>query len=167
MIRLDGKHLKSWPVWVFMLLLTAVLLTYGASQSRGPSTQQERIDEISRQLACPTCNGESIYVSRAPAAEAIRNEIARQVASGRSTDDGVVAYIENSFPGSVLLPRTEGVESLVWVLPVVALVGGLAGLGFAFRKWKIDASVQASPDDERLVSDALRHMNDVTDEENI
>ena len=104
------KKLNSLPIWILMLLLTAGLLAFGTLRDRGPLTQQGRIDSISKQLACPTCNGESIYVSRAPAAEAIRNEIAREVASGQNSDDQIVAVIENNFPGSVLLPRTDGVE---------------------------------------------------------
>ena len=88
------KKLNSLPMWILMLLLTVGLLAFGTLRDRGPLTQQGRIDAISQQLACPTCNGESIYVSRAPAAEAIRNEIAREVAAGQNSDDQIVAVIE-------------------------------------------------------------------------
>ena len=150
-----------------MLLLTVGLLAFGTLRDRGPLTQQGRIDAISQQLACPTCNGESIYVSRAPAAEAIRNEIAREVAAGQSSDDQIVAVIEQSFPGSVLLPRTDGVESLIWILPVVALVGGLCVLALVFRRWKNAAILNASDEDFAIVDAAFLHKNDVTDNENI
>lgn len=161
------KKLNSLPVWILMLLLTVGLLAFGTLRDRGPLTQQGRIDAISQQLACPTCNGESIYVSRAPAAEAIRNEIAREVAAGQNSDDQIVAVIEKSFPGSVLLPRTDGVESLVWILPVVALVGGLCGLGLVFRRWKNAALFNASDADFAIVEAALAKKNDVTDDENV
>jgi cytochrome c-type biogenesis protein CcmH/NrfF len=151
------KKLNSLPTWILMLLLTIGLLAFGTLRDRGPLTQQGRIDAISQQLACPTCNGESIYVSRAPAAEAIRNEIAREVAAGQSSDDQIVAVIEQSFPGSVLLPRTDGVESLIWILPVVALVGGLCVLALVFRRWK----------NAPILDAAFLHKNDVTDNENI
>lgn len=159
------KKLNSLPVWILMLLLTVGLLAFGTLRSQGPLTQQGRIDAVSQQLACPTCNGESIYVSRAPAAEAIRNEIAREVASGQNSDNQIVAVIETRFPGSVLLPRTSGVESLIWILPVVALVGGLCGLGLIFRRWKNTALLNASEEDFAIVESALRKMNDVTDDE--
>jgi len=159
--------LNSLPTWILMLLLTVGLLAFGTMRDRGPLTQQGRIDAISQQLACPTCNGESIYVSRAPAAEAIRNEIAREVAAGQSSDDQIVAVIEQSFPGSVLLPRTDGVESLIWILPVVALVGGLCVLALVFRRWKNAAILNASDEDFAIVDAAFLHKNDVTDNENI
>lgn len=161
------KKLNSLPTWILMLLLTVGLLAFGTLRDRGPLTQQGRIDAISQQLACPTCNGESIYVSRAPAAEAIRNEIAREVAAGQSSDDQIVAVIEQSFPGSVLLPRTDGVESLIWILPVMALVGGLCVLALVFRRWKNAAILNASDEDFAIVDAAFLHKNDVTDNENI
>lgn len=148
-------RLKSWPVWGAMGVLVVVLLLFGSLRESGPSTQAERVDAIAQRLACPTCDGESIYVSRAPAAEAIRNEIARQVAAGQSTDNDIVAYIEERFPGSLLLPRAEGVDSLVWILPVVVLVLGFGGLGLAFRKWRDEAEAQATDADVALVAESL------------
>ncbi len=150
-----------------MLVLTVVLLSFGASRTSGPSTQAERIDGISKRLACPTCSGESVYVSRASAAESIRNEIARQVASSQRSDDQIVSYIEDRFPGSLLLPRAEGVDSLVWILPVVALVCGFGGLVVVFRRWKREGSVEATDDDVAVVRAALAAYDDPTDDDNI
>jgi len=157
------KRLKGRLSWSLMAAIAAVLLAFGATRSSGPSTQEERIDSISKRLACPTCNGESIYVSRASAAESIRNEIARQVAAGQRADDEIVAYIESRFPGSLLLPPAEGVDSLVWILPVVALVCGFGGLVVVFRKWQREGAVRADPDDAGIVAAALRDYEDPTD----
>ena len=89
------------------------------------------------------------------------------VASGQNSDDQIVAVIENSFPGSVLLPRTDGVESLIWILPVVALVGGLCVLGLVFRRWKNASLAHASDEDFAIVEAAFLKKNDVTDDENV
>ena len=161
------KRVKSLPVWGLMLVLTVALLAFGASRSGGASTAAERIDGISKRLACPTCSGESVYVSRASAAESIRNEIARQVSAGQRSDDEIVSYIEGRFPGSLLLPPAEGVDSLVWVLPVVALVCGFGGLVVVFRRWKREGAVEATDDDVAVVSSALREFDDPTDDDNI
>ena len=157
------KRLKGRLVWSFMAVLAAALLAFGATRSSGPSTQEERIDSIAKRLACPTCNGESVYVSRAAAAESIRNEIARQVAAGQRADDAIVAYIESRFPGSLLLPPAEGVDSLVWVLPVVALVCGFGGLVVVFRRWKIEGEVRAIDEDAAIVAAALNDRDDPTE----
>ena len=62
------KKLKSWPVWMLMGVIVVALLAVGATKDSGPRTQGDRIDAISKRLACPTCDGESVYVSRASAA---------------------------------------------------------------------------------------------------
>jgi len=157
------SRLKGRLSWSVMAVLAAVLLAFGATRSSGPSTQEERIDSISKRLACPTCSGESVYVSRAAAAESIRNEIARQVAAGQRADDEIVSYIESRFPGSLLLPPGDGVDSLVWVLPVVALVCGFGGLVVVFRRWKREGEVRAVTDDEAVVAVAMREYEDPTE----
>lgn len=157
------RRLKGRVSWSLMAVLAAVLLAFGATRSSGPSTQEERIDSISKRLACPTCSGESVYVSRAAAAESIRNEIARQVAAGQRADDDIVSYIESRFPGSLLLPPGDGVDALVWVLPVVALVCGFSGLVVVFRRWKREGEVRAVTDDENIVAVALREYEDPTE----
>ena len=91
------NRIKSWPAWMLMGLMVVVLLTIGATRDGGPLTQSERIDAISQRLACPTCNGESVYVSRAAAAESIRNQVARDVAAGTLTDDQIIASIASTF----------------------------------------------------------------------
>jgi cytochrome c-type biogenesis protein CcmH len=147
--------------WLVALAATVALLAVGAARDSGPLTQQERIDAISRRLACPTCQGESIAVSRAPAAESIRAEIARQVGSGRLEDDEIVAFIEQRFGGEVLLvPRASGLDALVWALPVAALVTSLAGLTAAFLRWRRRGSVETGDDDEEIVTRALAERDD-------
>ncbi len=149
-----NKALKRWPGWLLLLLCVFVLLAVGIAGESGPQTQQERIDAISKRLACPTCQGESVYVSRASSAESIRNEIARQVSDGQLEDDQIVSYIEQRYGGQVLLvPRATGIDALVWALPVAVSVASIAGLVVAFRRWKLVGSMVATEEDETLVAE--------------
>jgi cytochrome c-type biogenesis protein CcmH len=142
--------------WFVMLVATVALLVVGAVGESGPLTQQDRIDAISQRLACPTCSGESIYVSRASAAEALRAEIARQVAAGQRTDDEIIAYVEARFGGQVLLvPRATGLDAVVWALPVAVLVGSLAALTAAFLRWRRREDAAPSDDERAIVARAL------------
>ena len=139
-----------------MAAIASALLIFGGLRDSGPLSQQDHIDAITMRLACPTCQGESVYVSRASAAEAIRAEVARQVGSGLRTDDETIAYIEQRFGGQVLLvPRSTGIDSLVWVLPVAALIAGAAALGVVFRKWRTSDDGMASAEDSALVDAAM------------
>ena len=146
--------------WIVMGAIAVALLIFGGLRDSGPLTQQDRIDAITMRLACPTCQGESVYVSRASAAEAIRAEVARQVGSGLRTDDETIAYIEQRFGGQVLLvPRSTGIDSLVWALPIAALIAGAAALGIVFRKWRTSDDGAASAEDSALVDAALASKN--------
>ena len=151
-----NSKVKQPTVWVLMLIIVGLLLAVGASRDGGPRTQQERVDAISKRLACPTCQGESVYVSRASAAVSLREEIARQVGSGTRSDDQIVAYVEQRFGGQVLLvPRSSGIDALVWALPVAALICALVGLVMAFRRWKVSGQAEISDADRELVNKAL------------
>ena len=148
------KQNKS--VWLGMFLLVGLLLAIGVSRSGSVQTQQDRIDSITSHLACPTCSGESVFVSRAAAAQAIRTEVARQVGAGTRTDDEIVSYIEQRFGGQVLLvPRAPGLDSLVWSLPVAALIMSLWFLVRAFSRSRQNKPTAPSAQDEKLVEQAL------------
>lgn len=143
-------------IWLAMFLFVAVLLVFGASRTGGPKTQQDRIDAITSVLACPTCSGESVFVSRAVAAESIRAEVASQVAAGLRSDEQIMSYIEQRFGGQVLLvPRATGVDSLVWALPVAALVFSMFLLVSAFVKWRGNKPTSPTSQDEQIVARAL------------
>ena len=160
------SRVKSWPVWVLMGILTVSLLAIGATRDSGPQTQGDRIDAITKRIACPTCDGESVYVSRATAAEAIRKQVARDVAAGKLTDNEIIGTIAESFNAQVLLvPRATGLDSLVWVLPIAVLVCAVAGLAVAFRRWRSQNQSDASDDDFALVNKLLGE--DPTDDENV
>lgn len=147
-----------------MGLLVVAMLTVGTTRDTGPLTQSDRIDSITKHIACPTCDGESVYVSRASAAEAIRNQVARDVSAGKMTDDEIIGSIADRFKAKVLLvPRATGVDSLVWILPIAVLVCAIAGLWVAFRRWRTENRGEATADDIALVEKLL--AEDPTDED--
>ena len=138
---------KRWPGWLALFLVVAGLLTYGALKDSGPLTPEQRVEEITKRIACPVCDGETVYESANPSSVAIRAEVKAQVAQGQNSDDEIVAFIVQQFGAQTqLVPNATGFDSLVWILPAVALVCAGVGLFFAFRKWK--HNVDAVPDDE-------------------
>lgn len=141
--RASGMSLPTRRVvWALIAVVTVGSLVLGSLRDSGPLTQQDRIDAVTKRIACPTCDGESVFVSRASAAHAIRAEVARQVGDGVRTDDEIVAYIADRFGGAVLLvPRGEGLDAAIWILPVLLAVVLIVGLAAAFRRWRrVDAT---------------------------
>jgi cytochrome c-type biogenesis protein CcmH len=151
------RHAKRWPGWLALAVVAVVLLAVGANQDNTPTTREERIEAISKRLACPICDGESVFESRNNASVAIRNEIAAQVDGGVRSDEEIITFIEQRYGSRVLLvPRATGLDALVWALPVAAFVCATAGLTVAFRRWKRAGDTVPTDEDRVLVATALR-----------
>jgi cytochrome c-type biogenesis protein CcmH len=154
-----NARLKRWPGWIALLFVVVAALAIGIVRDRGPQSPGDRVDSIARRVACPVCDGESVFDSRNPASDRLRAEIRAQVATGELTDDQIIEQISDVFGGQILLvPRADGLEALVWALPAAALVCALAGLALAFRRWQVDARRNrgATEDDYDVVRAALR-----------
>lgn len=149
---------KRWPGWLLLLFVVVGLLAFGATRDTGPRTDDDRIEAIAKRLACPVCDGESVYESRNPNSNRIRAAIREGVRDGELTDEQIIDQIATAYQGEELLvPRATGVEALAWALPATAFVVGVAGLTIAFRRWQ-RASRRLGPatdDDYALVAAAL------------
>jgi cytochrome c-type biogenesis protein CcmH/NrfF len=122
--------------WVALALVVLVAIGAAVFGGRGDdSSAAARADAIAHNVRCPTCRGQSVAESAAPAAQAIRTEIHRRIALGQSRAE-IETYLETRYGSDILLtPPRSGVGGLVWALPVVALVLGACGLGLALQRW--------------------------------
>jgi cytochrome c-type biogenesis protein CcmH len=147
---------RSWLPYLVLCPVLVAALIVGSRGGDGPVTDQERVDRIARQVRCPTCESQSVADSRAPASDAIRDEVQRRVDNGER-DSEILSFLVGRYGKDILLkPEARGVTGLVWVLPLVAAVCALAGLGFAFRRWRARPPTEVSAEDRALVSEARR-----------
>ncbi len=122
--------------WIVMAVVLSGSLFVAATGDRSPQTESERIDAVSSDVRCPTCRGQSVRESNAPAAQAIRGEIARRIRSGES-DEEIRSYLVSRYGEKILLnPPDSGLASLVWVLPVAGVVIASASVAAALWRWK-------------------------------
>jgi len=153
-----GAAYKRWPGWLAMALVFAALIAIGVGRAAEPRTADQRVQAISKRIACPVCNGESVADSRAPSSDQIRANIARLVTEGQLSDDQIVTEVDSKYEQDLrLVPSGTGIDALIWVLPACAAVGGAAGLWAAFTRWR-RRPTQAGPTDadRELVEAALR-----------
>lgn len=162
-----NRRVKRWPGWALLVLVVVGLLAFGATRDTGPRTPDERIEAISKRLACPVCQGESVYESRNPASEAIRSAIREGVRAGALDDDAVIAGVAEAYGAQVLLvPRATGLDALAWALPVTAAVVAIAALGAAFRRWRAEsAAIGEATEEDRRIVERLRASVDHAAEE--
>jgi tetratricopeptide (TPR) repeat protein len=91
---------------------------------------------VAGEYRCPVCAGESVAASDAPEAVQIKNLISEWLGQGVSQ-----ARIRTDLVGDYGLsilekPPATGLSVLVWVLPGLAVLAGLAVLGAGFARWR-------------------------------
>jgi cytochrome c-type biogenesis protein CcmH len=101
----------------------------------------QRTQQVSSLLRCPVCQG--MAVSDSPAEMAVNmKEQVRELLERGYTEEQILEYFELSYGQFVLLkPKFEGVNRMVWLLPLAAL---LLGAGVVFVKFRNLGKVQQS-----------------------
>jgi len=95
----------------------------------------ERVKSVASRLRCPVCQGESIQDSPAELSTQMRGLVREQIASGRSEAQVLDYFVQKYGQWILLEPRAEGINLLVYWLPVFFIVFGGAGIWIAVKKW--------------------------------
>ena len=85
---------------------------------------EQQTQEIAAGLRCPVCQGLSVADSRSEMAINMKAEVRDMLVRGY-TREQIEAHFVRSYGEFVLLePKFEGVNVLVWILPILALIAG-------------------------------------------
>jgi cytochrome c-type biogenesis protein CcmH len=154
--------LKRWPGWLLLAVVATTLFAIGIGRGNGVSDPAERADALAKRVACPVCDGESVFESRNRASINLRNEITALVNEGRLGDEQILARIQSAFPNDILLvPPADGFNSLVWALPAAVAICAGAALAVALRRWRRGLITAEPSEDERaIVTAALASCGD-------
>jgi cytochrome c-type biogenesis protein CcmH/NrfF len=140
-----------WLVLAFVAIGALIIGT----RSSGPSSPEEQTQAIARTIKCPECSGQSVASSGSASSKAIRTDIAARLKRGQSADE-IRDYYAGRYGEAILLnPARSGAASLVWIIPVVAIVIAIAALAAAFVRWRSAGDAQATDEDRALVAAAL------------
>jgi cytochrome c-type biogenesis protein CcmH len=133
--------------------------TFVGPPQGAPITGQQltqRTHEIAGLLRCPVCQGMAVADSPAEMAVNMKAQVHELLSRGY-TEEQILKYFELSYGQFVLLrPKFEGVNRLVWLLPVGALLLGVAVVFFKLKKLeaavpsKSEAQLPPSTDDPYL-----------------
>jgi cytochrome c-type biogenesis protein CcmH len=118
----------------YSLLPTAYCLLPTPALAQAPD--HGRINDIAKQLNCPTCAGINLADCRTQTCEQWRGQIGDLVEEGY-TDQEVLDYFSARYGDQVLQePPKRGFTLILWVLPVIALLGGVVWLVYTIRGWR-------------------------------
>ncbi|MDE3074778.1 MAG: cytochrome c-type biogenesis protein CcmH [Chloroflexota bacterium] len=154
-----------------LLVLLALLIMPGAAlaQSYASSAASSGIDDralaIANALQCPVCQNVTVAYSQSELAGQMRQVIREKLQRGESRDQ-IIQYFVDRYGESILeQPPKHGLNLLVWLLPLVGLLTGLAVVGGVLRSRRAPAAQTASEpaqplddEDERLLSQALKEL---------
>ena len=126
-------------VLALAVLAAALVVGSGVASSAAPTAAQ-RAAALETQIRCPSCEDVSVAQSSASSAIAVRHEVERLASAGMS-DHAIEQRLVAQYGSSILLsPPDSGLSSLVWLLPLVAGLVAVGGLGVFFwrrsRSWR-------------------------------
>jgi cytochrome c-type biogenesis protein CcmH len=151
---------RQFLPWVALLLVVAVAIVVLVVRSRPDSSPEARALRLEHQLACPVCDGQSVFDSNSSQSEAIRADIPRRIAAGQS-DAEIRAYYVTRYSEKILeTPSNSGLGIVAWGLPALALILGAVGIVVAVRRWSSTPRLAATDEDEAIVQRAREHADE-------
>ncbi|MEW5917751.1 MAG: cytochrome c-type biogenesis protein [Gemmatimonadota bacterium] len=130
----------------FVLLLMAFVSADAFSQVAAVDSAdlEKRTSAVAAQLRCPVCQGLSIQDSPSELAQQMRGVVRDQLGAGKTPDE-VKRYFTDKYGEWILLePKAEGFNILVYLLPVAAVIGGIAVIAMAVKRWSSPAPADPS-----------------------
>jgi cytochrome c-type biogenesis protein CcmH len=148
---------------VVLLVAVAVLAVPAAARA---SERHPTLSELEAEVMCPTCAGETLDQSQAPAARRVKLFIAQRIRAGDTRSEIKRKLVDEFGPGILAAPPRKGFDLLAWWLPVAGIVAAAIVLGAAAWRWSRKrepepplAAVGVGPLDpelERRLDDELR-----------
>jgi cytochrome c-type biogenesis protein CcmH len=139
----------------FFLLALLQIKVPDAAQIIGPpagtpvtgAQLERRTMEISSELRCPVCQGLAIGDSPSIMAANMKAQV-RELLERGYTEAQILSYFEKSYGQFVLLkPKFQGVNALVWILPVLALAVGFILVMSKAKKLETAPAKAAAPEE--------------------
>jgi cytochrome c-type biogenesis protein CcmH len=151
-------------VFVALIVLTTSL-TATPALAQQPTADQ--INAVAKNLNCPTCTGINVADCPTETCAQWRAQIGDMLAQGKSQQE-ILDYFAARYGDHVLqVPPKRGFFVWVWVLPVLAILAGLAWLAYLMRVWlrqrtpaaaEVSGMSQPSAEDDLVEDEYLRRV---------
>lgn len=147
------------------LLVLAAPATAAAAERCTPA-------KVEGQIMCPTCEGQTVDQSPAPAAARIRDFIARRSAAGDTCAEIKDKLVAEFGQRVLAAPPASGFGLLAWLLPLVGIGAGATALAVLARRWsrrrddryppgtpELNGHVRLDPELERKLDEELARFD--------
>jgi cytochrome c-type biogenesis protein CcmH/NrfF len=149
-----------------VVLLAAVVLSAPVAALAAP-TPRTTLPAMEQQVMCVVCRT-PLSVANGPQADAERRQIRELIAQGKSEQQIKDVLVAQYGDRVLALPRDDGFNLAVYLVPIAAVLLALALLALALPRWRRHARAQAAApaiavptlsveDAQRLDEDLARH----------
>jgi cytochrome c-type biogenesis protein CcmH len=108
--------------------------------------------EIASGLRCPVCQNLSVADSTSDMAREMRALIIDQLREGKRPEE-IRAYFVSKYGEWILLsPTPRGVGLVVWIVPALGALAGLAGVAWVLRRWNRRGTAPPPQVDEAVLA---------------
>jgi len=138
-----------------LLLAASPALAVQPDEILSDPALEARARQISHDLRCPVCQGETIDDSNAPISRDLRLLVRERLVAGDS-DAEVVDYIVARYGEFVLFnPRASGSGLILWLAgPAMLVVGGALAFALTRRKPKVEDDL--SEDEQARIAELMK-----------
>ena len=128
------------------LVSLATLVTVVSAQEGNPNYPTDNdVNAVAKKLYCPVCPNTPLDVCETQACKDWRAQIRDQLASGWD-ERQILDYFVAQYGERVLAePQRSGFTSLVWMLPVIAVILGLVIVWQILKGWRKQPDQPATP----------------------
>jgi cytochrome c-type biogenesis protein CcmH len=144
------------------LLVLTVILSLGPAAWAGEALPvaadpalEERVTALATELRCLVCQNQTLADSSAPLAVDLKNQIRERMREGASERD-IIAFMVERYGDFVLYrPPWKATTLLLWLGPVLLMLGGLAALYYRLARRQREEAKPALSGAERARAAAL------------
>jgi len=144
---------------IYIFIITSIISNILILNTYADSIDKQ-VSEISNELLCPVCRGQTVAESNSDLAKDFKNIIKTKLQEGHSKDE-ILNYFINSYGVSVLSsPPAKGFRLIIWLLPVAVLFFGLIMLiRFLILKRKIQQRILMSNENDKYLKEVDNELN--------
>lgn len=141
------------------MVLTLVIASFGIAvvyaDEHDADALYARQSRIADKLDCPVCQGQSVKESNAPLAQQMRALINEKIDDGASDEEIFDFFAARYGVGILRDPPKRGLALGVWLGPIIAVAGGVLGVGVVLLRRRPQSVPQAD--------DSLQELEDRID----
>jgi len=146
---------RAWAALaVFLALFTSASPSLEPEERLADPALEARARDLSRELRCLVCQGQTIDDSNAPVARALRTFVRERITAG-DDDEAVLAAVTERYGASVRLrPEWTAQTALLWGGPLIIFVlGGLAAVRFIRRSAETPDPSPLTPEEKARLAE--------------